>query len=222
LTLDVNVVRKLAWIAVFGVAFAYVESSIVVYLRALYYPEGFAFPLKLISHEHLVVELARELATIVVLGTAAIIAGIKGWQRFGYFLVVFGVWDIFYYVWLKVILNWPLTIVDWDILFLIPLPWIGPVLAPLLIAALMTSFGAIIVIRIGNGDYFQPNVLSWFAAIIATVILLYSFVLDIPATLLGKMPAPYHYEFLVVGLFLYLAGFFVASKRPPVDSKTTA
>ena len=219
---ETHVVHRLVWISLFGVAFAYVESSTVVYLYALYYPEGFTFPLKLINHEHLVVELARELATIVMLGTAAIIAGIKGWQRFGYFLVVFGVWDIFYYVWLKVILDWPLTLVDWDVLFLIPLPWIGPVLAPLLIAALMTSFGTVIVIRIGKGDYFQPNVLSWFVAIMATVILLYSFILDIPATLQGKMPAPYHYEFLVVGLVLYLAGFFVACKRPLVDSKTTA
>ncbi len=222
MTLDVKVVLKLAWIAVFGVAFAYVESSIVVYLRALYYPEGFTFPLKLISQEHLVVELARELATLIMLGAAGIIAGTRAWERFGYFLVVFGIWDIFYYVWLKVILDWPLTLVDWDVLFLIPLPWIGPVIAPLLIAALMTFCGVIIISRINKGDYFRPSVLSWFVAIMATVILLYSFMLDIPATLQGKMPTPYHYEFLVVGLLLYLAGFFVACKRPLVDSKKTA
>ena len=222
MTLDVNVIRKLAWIAVFGVAFAYVESSIVVYLRAVYYPEGFAFPLKLISQEHLVVELARELATLIMLGAAGIIAGTRAWERFGYFLVVFGIWDIFYYVWLKVILDWPLTLVDWDVLFLIPLPWIGPVIAPLLIAALMTFCGVIIISRISKGDYFRPSILSWSVAIIATVILLYSFMLDGPAILEGKLPTPYHYEFLVVGLLLYLAGFLVACKRPLVDSKTNA
>jgi hypothetical protein len=213
-TIKGSTFRKLAWVSAFSIAFAYVESSIVVYLRGLYYPDGFTFPLKLISEEHLVVELAREVATMIMLGAAAIIAGTRAWERFGYFLVAFGIWDIFYYVWLKAILDWPLTLVDWDVLYLIPLPWIGPVIAPLLIALMMVACGTIVVSRLSRGDYFRPNVLSWVSALAGTIILLYSFMLDIPATLQGQMPAPYHYEFLAVGLILYLVGFYVACKRP--------
>jgi hypothetical protein len=51
------------------------------------------------------------------------------------------VWDIFYYVWLKVLLDWPASLLTPDILFLIPLPWWGPVIAPVLIALLMTGAG---------------------------------------------------------------------------------
>src|SRR3990170_403953 len=134
-------VHKLLWVSLFGIAFAFVETSMVVYLRALYYPEGFSFPLKVVSQEHLAVELAREAATIIILVTVGIIAGRKRWEKFGYFLAAFGIWDIFYYVWLKVALNWPQTLTDWDVLFLIPVPWVGPVIAPLLLALLMTCCG---------------------------------------------------------------------------------
>jgi len=105
--LDPDTCRRIVWVSVFGVAFAFVESSVVVYLRSLYYPEGFTFPLKMMSTSHIGVELAREAATVVMLAAVGILAGTTGWQRFGYFLVVFGVWDVFYYVWLKVILDWP-------------------------------------------------------------------------------------------------------------------
>ena len=37
--------------------------------------------------------------------------------------------------------GWPRSVFDWDILFLIPLPWWGPVLAPVLIASLMVVGG---------------------------------------------------------------------------------
>jgi hypothetical protein len=52
--------------AIFAVAFAYIESSVVVYLRALYYPQGFAFPLKQTSPSVYLTEAGREVATIVV------------------------------------------------------------------------------------------------------------------------------------------------------------
>ena len=64
-------------------------------------------------------------------------------QRLAYALVAFGVWDIFYYVWLKVLTGWPHSLLDWDVLFLIPLPWWGPVLAPVLISLLMITWGTL-------------------------------------------------------------------------------
>src|ERR1700682_679599 len=37
--------RRVRWLTIYVVAMAYVESAVVVYLRALYYPHGFDFPL---------------------------------------------------------------------------------------------------------------------------------------------------------------------------------
>jgi hypothetical protein len=206
--------RKLIWVSLFGVAFGFVESSVVVYLRAVYYPEGFTWPIKVMSNEHLTVEFLREAATIIMLAAIGIVAGKKGWQRFGYFLLAFGVWDIFYYVWLKVILNWPATLSDLDVLFLIPLPWIGPVVAPALIALLMVVCGVGIVARVALQQHFKPNLLSWMLAIVGTSVILYSFMYDVDATLHGKVPASYHYELLAVGLILYGAAYLQACKPP--------
>jgi len=80
---------KMLWVALFAVAFALVESSVVVYLRALYYPAGFSFPLRLMEIAHLGVELGREIATIVMLVAIGVIAGRPAWERFGYFLIAF-------------------------------------------------------------------------------------------------------------------------------------
>jgi len=213
-------IRKLVWVFLFAVAFGFVESSVVVYLRALYYPGGFTLPLKAISNQHIVVELCREVATLIMLAAIGVVAGKKGWQRFGYFLVAFGVWDIFYYLWLKFILNWPLALIDWDILFLIPLPWIGPVISAALIALLMTVCGVDIVVRTSLQKHFHPTALSWLSAILGTAVILYSFMYDTNATLLGKNPQPYRYEFLFAGLFLFVVGYFIACK-PNAKKKFT-
>jgi len=202
--------RKLLWVSLFGVAFALVESSVVVYLRSLYYPEGFSFPLKLISQQHFGVELSREAATIVMLVAIGILAGSKVWERFAYFLVAFGVWDIFYYVWLKVMLDWPASLNDWDILFLIPLPWIGPVIAPVLISLLMIVCGSIIIVRLEKEMVFHPGWGSWILSAVGTLIVLYSFTEDTPATLQGNQPEPYKYSLLLVFLILNIVSFVLA------------
>ena len=203
---------RLGWVGLFASAFAFVESSVVVYLRAIYYPGGFAFPLKAIDPGHGVIEVWRELATIVILGSVGVLAGKKRWERFGFFLVAFGVWDILFYACLKVTLGWPTALTDWDVLFLFPLPWIGPVIAPLLIATLMVVCGAIIVIRHERGILFQPGMFSWFAGIGATFLVCYSFMADLPATLHRHSPASYSYWLLGFGLLLYVAGFIDACR----------
>ena len=62
------------------------------------------------------------------------IAGRTRTTRLGYTAVAFGVWDICYYLFLKIMCDWPKSLFDWDILFLIPLPWWAPVIAPVSIA----------------------------------------------------------------------------------------
>jgi hypothetical protein len=211
----------LAWVIVFGIAFGFVESSVVVYLRALYYPEGFHLPLKLMHHQHLVTEVAREAATIVMLVAAAMIAGSKAWERFGYFLVAFGIWDVFYYVWLKALIRWPYSLTDWDVLFLIPLPWIGPVIAPLLVSVFMIAYGSMIVLRMSAGEYFSPRFPSWILSISATIVLLYSFISDIGATTQGQSPVEYRYELLIASILLYTAGFFLSCRMPSLPAHST-
>lgn len=202
--------RTLAWVAIFGAAFAFVESAVVVYLRALYYPEGFALPLKALLAQHLTVEVARETATVAMLCSVAMVAGQKAWERFGYFMVAFGVWDIFYYIWLKVLLGWPASILDWDVLFLIPVPWIGPVVAPLLVALAMVGCGVAICLRVAAGQPFRPRLPAWVLGGAGTAVLLTSFLSDTGATLHGLPPQDYRYGLLAAGLLLLLAGFAVA------------
>jgi len=186
---------------------AFVEAAVVVYLRALYYPDGFSLPLRDMPTRMVTIELFRELATLIMLGAVAWLAGKKRWERFGWFIITFGFWDIFYYVGLKAALDWPATLFDWDILFLIPLPWIGPVIAPVLVSICMIVIGFLIVRLIASGIEFRPTRLSWVAAVVGTFVILISFMYDTDATLAQKMPHPYPYWLLAIGLALYIEGF---------------
>ncbi len=68
-------IRNALLLAVFALAMGYMEAAIVVYLRQLYYPQGFSFPLANTMLEPVfVIELGRELATIVILTVAAWLA----------------------------------------------------------------------------------------------------------------------------------------------------
>jgi len=129
--------KTLLWLTLFSIAMGYLETAVVVYLRNLLYAGGFEFPLVPVSNNIAVTEFWREVATIVMLLGAGIIAGRNGAQKFVFFLYCFAVWDIFYYVFLYVLLGWPESLFTWDILFLIPVPWVGPVIAPCLVASTM-------------------------------------------------------------------------------------
>ena len=200
-------------VVLFAVAMGYFEAAIVVYLRELYYPGGFSFPLTLAPKRMIVIELFREASTIIMLIAVAALAGKKFWERFGYFIIIFGVWDIFYYIWLKVTINWPLTLFDWDILFLIPLPWIGPVIAPSLVALLMIIIGVSITRLFYRGFDFRPTKLTWVLAILATLVILYSFMRDINAGLHQAIPEPYRYWLLFAGLVLYVIAYVMSYRK---------
>ncbi len=119
-------------VALFAAAMGFLEAIVVVYLRALYYPGGFTFPLAPMAPHIFRAELVREVATLVMLGAVARLAGRNRLQRLGAFLFAFAVWDILYYAALKIFLDWPASLFTWDILFLIPVTWVGPVLAPVI------------------------------------------------------------------------------------------
>jgi hypothetical protein len=129
--------RVLFWLALFSIAMAFLEAAVVVYLRELYYPGGFSFPLVLMSSKVALTEIFREVATLIMLLATGHIAGRNPSQRFAWFIYCFAVWDIFYYVFLKLLLNWPDSWLTWDILFLLPVVWTGPVIAPILVSLTM-------------------------------------------------------------------------------------
>lgn len=206
----VKLIRKMTWVAVFSVSMAFVEAAVVIYLRTIYYPDGFEFPLRPITDNMIGVELLREFATILMLCSIAVLAGKRLWERFAYFLFCFGVWDIFYYIWLKVLLDWPSSIFEWDILFLIPLPWIGPVIAPVSISLLMVIFGFFIIYSFYKGYDFKPTLISRILVLVGTGLILFSFIQDIGATIYQQLPDTYAYELLLIGEFLYVVAFMIS------------
>lgn len=204
--------RTILLVSLFAVAFAFVESSVVVYLRLLYYPEGFAFPLKPALMSQMILELSREFATIVMLAAVGMIAGRSRWRRFSYFMIAFGVWDIFYYVWLKVILNWPSSLFEWDILFLIPVPWIGPVVAPVLVSIVMIAGGWLIITKEEESGKFTATKSAIILSLVGSSLVIASFLLDPDASLRFQKPKPYRYELLVLSMICYAAAFIVTSR----------
>lgn len=131
-------------VVIFAAAMAWVESAVVFYLRTMIdrIEPYQANPFPIIGGFG-AVELPRELATLIMLLAVGMLAGGTWRSRLGYSAIAFGIWDIFYYVFLKVMCDWPHSLLDWDVLFLIPLPWWGPVLAPVLIALLMIVWGTL-------------------------------------------------------------------------------
>lgn len=134
---------KLVLLSLFAIAMAQVEASVVVHLRSIYHPDNSLsiFPLTILSQRDWLIELVRETATVVMLLSVALLTTKGAARVFAAFVYVFGLWDIFYYLWLKLMIGWPLSWLEWDVLFLIPWVWLGPWIAPVLIAILFVIWG---------------------------------------------------------------------------------
>lgn len=158
--------RTILVVFIFGVAFAFLEAAVVVYLRhivgftpplvgrdevALVLP-GIAFlkantAVKIIdSRALLTIEMVREAATMVMLLSVALLAGRKFLEKAAYFFLAFGIWDIFYYVFLRMTVGWPTGLADPDVLFLLPVPWVGPVFVPVSISLVLVA-GSLFYLR---------------------------------------------------------------------------
>lgn len=204
---------------VFSIAFAYIESAVVVYLRVIFHPDGFTFPLSnfdtILQHKAiLLTEIGREAATIVLIFTGAWLFGRNPRQRFAYFLTIFAVWDIFYYVWLKVlsawlkaIPDWPVSIMDWDILFLIPIAWAGPVVAPVLVSIMLLVFAMIILYRDCRGRPIKAGKIEWFGFIAAGVIIVASFCIPGPHIAEPDYQSYFYWPVFAAGLLGAIALF---------------
>lgn len=204
-------------LTLFAVAMAYLEAAVVVYLRELYYPGGFTLTMPEMPRSMMAVEMWRETATMIMLVTIAIMIGKRGWERFGFWIFIWGVWDIWYYIWLKLTLDWPSSLFEWDILFLLPLPWLGPVIAPVLVAMLMVIFGLAISRRYADGGRFAVGPAAWVAAAVATMLILYTFMRDYRAFETNQEPEDFLYPMFFVGWGIYIIAFlfsFRNSLRP--------
>ncbi len=176
--------RRLPFVAVYAIAMAYVEASVVVYLRELHGIDDLLRDLPTEPGRLTAIEIGREAATIAMLLAVGWAAGFRLQDRLGHFVFAFGLWDIAYYGWLWLFEGWPSSPLDWDILFLIPVPWWGPVLAPTLIAGVMCIGGAAAVVQADRGIGWR---LSWGNAAVAALggaIVLYTFTADA----LGAVP----------------------------------
>lgn len=197
--------RRLTWLAVYAAAMAFVESAVVVYLRLNFYPEGFAFPIRMIPEWVGAIEVGREAATLVMLLSVAWLASPDRWGRFLNFCFMFGVWDVFYYIWLWVMLRWPPSLLTRDILFLIPVPWIGPVLAPLLVSLCLIA-GSIGLIRLeAGGARLGFPAWHWGLVVSGGLLVLLSFLWDWRVVLSGRMPPPFRWWLFGLGLGIGVA-----------------
>ena len=172
--------KRFCIVIIFSIAFAYVEAAVVVYLRTIFYPEGFTFPLSdfgvsALWEQLILTEIGREAATLFIIFTSSWLFARSLQQRFAFFLTVFAVWDIFYYIWLKILIDWPSSLMDWDILFLIPMPWASPVLAPLLISLKLLVFAVIILYRFSCGRPIRVILVDWVGFVLAGFVVVVSF-----------------------------------------------
>jgi len=166
-------------VALFAGAMAWVESAVVFYLRSMIHR---IVPYQLdplpVLGGFASVELPREFATLVMLFAVGFLAGRNWRSRWGYAAIAFGTWDIFYYVFLKFICGWPHSLLDWDVLFLLPMPWWGPVLAPVLISLLLILWGMLA----SQFERIHPPVLSnwraWILNFAGVALALYIFMAD--------------------------------------------
>ena len=202
--------KQLFWLMVWGAVFGYLEAAIVVYIRELYYPEGFTFPLVIINGRIMLTEVLREAATLLIMWATVCLAYQRRLQsRFAAFVVLFGVWDIFYYLFLKLLLDWPESLGTWDILFLIPAPWVGPVWAPILVSIGFIYAGTAILIRNHQNRFLHFDRRFILLELLAALLIIVSFVIPGSSVLEQSLPTPFPwYLFLTgfltgIGVFLY-------------------
>ena len=154
------------------------EAIVVVYLRELYFPGGFRFPLRFIPPRMLRTEMLRELSTLAILTAVSAVATKKYIVRFAVFLFAFGVWDIFYYVFLKALLGWPQSFFTWDVLFLIPVTWVGPVLAPVVCSLTMIGLGLFFIVHDREYAGARMERIAWLLMTAGAALIVLSFVWD--------------------------------------------
>ena len=206
--------RRVFWVCLYAVAMAAVESAVVVYLRALHPGDApVTVLLSVIPNRLIPIELGREAATIAMLLAVGILAGRDRWERVLLFSMAFGAWDIFYYVWLWVFIAWPPSLLTWDVLFLIPVPWLGPVLAPVTVSVCLVGGSLWLLVRYIRGAPAGLPTFAWAAAVLGAVLVLLSFTLDSRYALERADPPGFRWGLFGSGVAISLAGVLTGALR---------
>lgn len=193
----------------FAIAMAYLEAAVVVYLRAaLGDATGDVFPLATASRGRPGgwIEIGREAATMVMIAGVGWIAGRSGIERLAWAAVVFGVWDMAYYGWLWVFGGWPSSLGTWDLLFLIPVPWAGPVWAPMLVSLALVGFGLAMAARCRRDGPPVLRARDWVLLLLGGLVVIVAFSLNAGVVLAGEIPADFPWPLFAVGVAVGAVG----------------
>jgi hypothetical protein len=208
-----DIAKRFLWVSAYAIAMAFLEAVVVVYIRGLLQ----------ITNDHVTlgpyvtIETWREAATLVMLAAVGWLAGRKRLDRWAYAWFAFGVWDIWYYIWLKVLIDWPASLLSLDTLFLIPLTWWGPVLAPMLIAAIVCVVAVMAVVQMERGEPTRVTPARVGLVMLGGLLALYVFMADSLAALVqGRTdwatlrPGPFQWPLFLVALALMAAPSLMA------------
>lgn len=189
----------------FSLAMAYLESAVVVYLTvALGGTVGEIFPVHpaVEAGTFALIEVGREAATMVMIAAMGWIAGRSGLERLAWSAVVFGAWDIGYYGWLYLFAAWPPSLTTTDLLFLIPVPWTGPVWSPLAVSVALVAFGLVAARRLRSGSELAIRRRHLAAGLLGGILVILSYTVDATRVLEGGLPGPYPWPLFVGGMAL--------------------
>jgi hypothetical protein len=213
--------RTAAVVIVFAVAMAYLESAVVVYLSgALGARVGDIFPLRpaVEAGTLVAIEVGREAATLVMIAAVGWLVGRTGLERLAWSAVVFGAWDIGYYGWLVVFAGWPASPATTDLLFLLPVPWVGPFWSPVVVSMALMGFGLLAARRLGAGG--RVALRPWHVAggVGGGLLCILSWTLDSAVVAAGGLPGVYPWPIFVAGMGAALIAALDAlglAPRPP-------
>ncbi len=202
---------RLLWVFLYALAMAYVEAAVVAYLRRLFGIGGGYGAAPAFDPAIAAIEGGREAATLIMLFAVGWLAGSRRRAKLAFAFYAFGIWDIFYYAWLRILIGWPSGLLDTDLLFLLPSPWWGPVLAPVLVSILLVAAGIVVVLDDARRPKDSPKrappsrPIDRLALIIGMLTIFYSFAgegLGRAASGGSGMPAPSAFDWP-----LFLAGY---------------
>jgi hypothetical protein len=236
--------RVLAALLLFGTAFGYLEAAVVSYLRDLHEPArqqfhpgrppGDLFPLLtleqirasgVVQGKTLAIEIGREAATILMLAGIALAVARNAGEWAAALGIAFGIWDITFYLFLKLLLDWPASLMTWDILFLLPGPWTGPVLAPVLVSVAMIAAGVFHLWRAWQGEPVRVGPFRWIGITAGAAVIFAAFIMDYPTIMAAGMPHPFHWLIFGAGLSLGVMSYASSVLRvtaPRPDTATAA